>query len=388
MGQLLTMTASDLRQRVRDRSVIIFALVVPLALMYVFNLVFGGATDIELEPVTVAVAVPADDQLAPVFSEVLTQVEGLDVTVEEVPADQVRGVVDDGDAGVGLVVPDGFTAAVMQGQPVTVQVIEGDGTGLEADVVISLVDGVLAQFTAGSVTAAAAAESGLPPADLAEIAQAALESGPAMELAEGEAATEQLSAAAALVAGQAGLFLLFTVGFGVLGLVTEREQGTLARLHSMPMTPGLIVGAKGLVSFILGVVATSVLLTVGGMFFDVSFGSPLPVAALILCVVAATTSLMFVIARVARTSEQASIAQSIVALTLGLAGGAFFPISGQGLVGVLLDLNPIAAFTRGLGITSSGGGLADLGGPIAVMLGFGIIVGLLSRIVPDKGAAL
>lgn len=388
MGQLLTMTASDLRQRVRDRSVIIFALVVPLALMYVFNLVFGGATDVELEPVTVAVAVPADDQLAPVIADVLTQVEGLDITVQEMPADQVRGVVDDGDAGVGVVVPDGFTAAVMQGQPVTVQVIEGDGTGLEADVVISLVDGVLDQFAAGSVTAAAAVESGLPPADLAEIAQAALEAGPAMELAEGQAASEQLSAAAALVAGQAGLFLLFTVGFGVLGLVTEREQGTLARLRSMPMTPGLIVGAKGLVSFILGVVATSVLLTVGGMFFDVSFGSPLPVAVLIVCVVAATTSLMFVIARVARTSEQASIAQSIVALTLGLAGGAFFPISGDGLVGVLLDLNPIAAFTRGLGITSSGGGLADLGGPIAVMLGFGIVVGLLSRIVPDKGSAL
>ena len=48
-----------------------------------------------------------------------------------------------------------------------------------------------------------------------------------------------------------------------------------------------------------------------------------------------------------------------MALTLGLAGGAFFPISAQGLVGALLDLNPIAAFTRGLGITASGGGLAD-----------------------------
>ena len=388
MGQLLTMTTSDLRQRIRDRSVIIFALVVPLALMYVFNLVFGGATDIELEPVTVAVAVPADDQLGPVFSQVLTQVDGLDVTVQEVPADQVRGVVDDGDAGVGLVVPDGFSASVMQGQPVTVQVIEGDGTGLEAEVVISLVDGVLDQFAAGSVTAAAAAETGVPPADLAAVAQAALQSGPAMELVEGEASTEQLSAAAALVAGQAGLFLLFTVGFGVLGLVTEREQGTLARLRSMPMPAGLIVGAKGLVSFILGVVATSVLLTVGGLFFDVSFGSPLPVAVLILSVVAATTSLMFVIARVARTSEQASIAQSIVALTLGLAGGAFFPISAQGLVGALLDLNPIAAFTRGLGITASGGGLADLGGPIAVMLGFGVVVALLSRVVPDRGAQL
>ena len=37
------------------------------------------------------------------------------------------------------------------------------------------------------------------------------------------------------MAGQAGLFLLFTVGFGVTGLLAEREPGTLARLRSMPM---------------------------------------------------------------------------------------------------------------------------------------------------------
>ena len=51
MRQLITLTASDLRQRVRDRSVLIFALVVPLALMFVFNLVFGNTDEIELESI-------------------------------------------------------------------------------------------------------------------------------------------------------------------------------------------------------------------------------------------------------------------------------------------------------------------------------------------------
>ena len=63
---------------------------------------------------------------------------------------------------------------------------------------------------------------------------------------------------------------------------------------------------------------------------------------------------MFIIARLARTAEQANIAQSIVALLLGIAGGAFFPITASGVAGRLLDLNPIAAFTRSLGITSAG----------------------------------
>ena len=172
------------------------------------------------------------------------------------------------------------------------------------------------------------------------------EADPGFTLVEGTPSNEQLSIKGALVAGQAGLFLLFTVGFGVLGLLAEREQGTLARLRSMPLPASLIVAAKGMVSYILGVVATGVLLTAGSLFFDVSFGSPLAVAVIVLCAVAAGTSLMFIIARLARTAEQAGIAQSILALMLGIAGGAFFPMTVSGLAGTLVDLNPIAAFTR------------------------------------------
>jgi ABC-2 type transport system permease protein len=139
---------------------------------------------------------------------------------------------------------------------------------------------------------------------------------------------------------------------------------------------------------VLGVVATTVLLTVGGWFFDVGFGSPGAVAVLIVCVVLASTSIMFIIARIAQTAEQAGVAQSIVAIVLGIAGGAFFPIAATGTVGSLLDLNPVAAFTRGLGISAGGGGIGDLGAPVALLLGFAVVVLLISRVVPDRGARL
>jgi ABC-2 type transport system permease protein len=92
-----------------------------------------------------------------------------------------------------------------------------------------------------------------------------------------------------------------------------------------------------------------------------------------------------VIARVARTAEQASVAQSILAITLGMAGGAFFPVAAAGILGTILDLNPIAAFTRGLGVTAGGGGLADIAVPVASMLGFAVVAVLVSRLVPDRG---
>jgi ABC-2 type transport system permease protein len=95
-------------------------------------------------------------------------------------------------------------------------------------------------------------------------------------------------------------------------------------------------------------------------------------------------SLTFVVARLVRAAEQANIAQSMLAIVLGIAGGAFFHIDAAGWICALMDLNPIAAFIRGLGITAAGGGLADLGAPLAIMLGFAAAATLASRLLPDR----
>lgn len=388
MRALLTMTGSDLRQRIRDRSVIIFAVLVPLALMFVLDLVVGDATDSELEPMTVAASAPADDELAAALVEVLPQIEGLDITVEQVDADRARSMAEDGSATIGLLVPEGFGAGLQSGDGMDVTIIEGDSAGLEGQILTSIVTGTVDRFGAAAVATRAGVAADVPPADLAAIGESVAAAEPSITLTEGQASTEQLDGSGTLVAGQAGLFLMFTVGFGVLSLLYEREHGTLARLKSMPMKPELIIAAKAAVSFVLGVVATSILLVAGSLLFGVSFGSPVAVGALVLAVVLASTSLMMVVARVAKTSEQANIAQSVLAMVLGIAGGAFFPIAASGLVGSLLDLNPIAAFIRGLGITAGGGGLTDIGIPLAIMLGFAVVVTVLSRLVPEKGTAL
>ncbi|MGB5953548.1 MAG: ABC transporter permease, partial [Ornithinimicrobium sp.] len=205
MNALLTMTVSDLRQRIRDRSVIIFALIVPLALMFVFNLVFGNATDSQLQPVTVAVSAPAGDQMAPTFAVVLEEVDVLDVTVEEASADEARAQAEDGSVDVAIIVPEDFTASISSGEGTEVIAVESDTSGLEGVVVLSIVQSIVDQFNNGAVAANAAFELGVPPAQLAQVAQDAASAGPSMTLSPGTLSDEQLSPAAATVAGQAGL---------------------------------------------------------------------------------------------------------------------------------------------------------------------------------------
>ncbi|WP_256841824.1 ABC transporter permease [Ornithinimicrobium cryptoxanthini] len=385
MRQLFTLVTTDLLQRIRDKSVIIFAVLVPMALMGAMNLVMGDALDMDLETATVAVSAPADDQLAAALVQTLPEV-GLDVEVTETDAADVLARAESGDARLGLVIPDGFSDALMAGDPVTLEAIRGDGAGIESSVVLSVVQGFLDRAGASAVASAAGAALGLPPAQLGGLAQQVATGEAAVTLAMGQTSDEQLDPKGALVAGQAGLFLMFTVSFGVLGLLAEREFGTLARLQSMPMNPHLVTLSKVLSSFVLGVVATSILLTAGGALFDVDFGDPLPIAVLIVCAVIATTSLTFIVIKLAKTTEQASIITTILAMVLGIAGGAFFPISGGGLLGTLLDLNPVGAMIRGLGITSGGGGLADIATPVVTMLGFAVVAMLVARLVPDRGA--
>lgn len=387
MGQLATLVAGDLRQRLRDGSVVVFALLVPGALIFVLHLTFGGIGELELDRIRVAVSVPPGDEMARRLLDAAFESDAVDARVTEMSASQVRRRVDDGAFELGLVVPDGFGERVRAGRAVSVEAIDGDAGGLETTVALTVVDAVLGRFADATIAAHAAAAAGVDPAELEAVATEAAQGATTIDLAAGEVPDEQLSPTGALVAGQAGLFLMFTVGFGVLGLITEREQGTLARLRSMPMRPGLVVASKAIVSYLLGVAATAVLLAIGVVALDASFGAVAVVAVLVLAVVAAATSLMFIVVRVARTSEQAGMVQSILALVLGIAGGAFVSISASGTLGRVLDLNPISAFIRGLGVSHGGGSLADVTGELSTMLGFAAVALVVSRLVPDRSGA-
>src|SRR5690606_6989530 len=189
MRQLLTMAAADVRQRVRDRSVLVFGIVVPIALMFVLDLVFGDMEQVDLGEVTVAAA----------LGGVRTEVAGPDVTAERVAAEEVRPRAEAGEAQLGIVAPPGFGAAVTSGQGATVDIVEGDGAGLETDILISVVRGVTDRMTAGTVAATAGAELGLDPAALGRLAQEVAQAPPVVTTVEGRTASEQLDPGATMV---------------------------------------------------------------------------------------------------------------------------------------------------------------------------------------------
>lgn len=392
MRALLTLVLHDLRRHATDKAVLLFALVIPLALSAVFTLAFSGLTDVELEPTTVALAAPDDDRAASSLRQTLEGVAaGGDVplTVRSVEPAEVEELVTSGEAGVGVVVPDGFGAALADGSGPQVALSRSEDAGFTADVVEGILSSAVSRLDADASALSAAAGSGMPTDQLSALAAQLAGTRPEVGTAVAAVTGEQLSLAAGVVAGQAGMFLFFTVGFAVLTLLTEREWGTLPRLRSMPLPTWMVPVAKGVVGVVIGVLSTTVLLASGQLLFDgVDFGDWGAVMVLVVATVVAATSVMAVILRVARTSEQASLAMSVVAISLGVAGGTFFRVPTDGWVGALLQVNPVAALGRGLGITSGGGGLPELAPVLGVLALFTLITLLAARLLPGRKDAL
>lgn len=130
------------------------------------------------------------------------------------------------------------------------------------------------------------------------------------------------------VPGFSVTFLLLGMLLGVsLGLLDEREWGTLERLRALPVSLAHVLVAKLVSRFVVGVVQMLVLLAFGWAVFGVSLG-PQPLALLlpIIGIVFAGTAFGLVVAGIATSREAVLPVGSMVIVTMAAVGGCWWPI--------------------------------------------------------------
>jgi ABC-2 type transport system permease protein len=123
-------------------------------------------------------------------------------------------------------------------------------------------------------------------------------------------------------------FLLLGVLLGVsLGLLDEREWGTLDRLRSTPASLSGLLLAKLLVRGGVGIAQMALLFLVGRLAFGVSLGpQPWALALPTVGIVLAGTAFGLVVAGLSPTREAVLPVGSIVILTMAAVGGCWWPI--------------------------------------------------------------
>lgn len=384
MRPALLIAAKDLRQRLRDRSIIMFAVVAPLGLALIFRMMLGGATSFHADYV---VADLDGGALATTFTEqVLGGLEEAGVATIETRTTETdaRQAVELADAegwkaDAAFVIPIGFSEAIAAGQPTSILILGAKDAGLGTEVARSVAarfaDGVtsvqLAVLTLGELR-------GGPPAgaEMAAIVSAAQQ--PAITLVDTGADLRQLSWATFFASAMAILFLFFAVQSGMLSLFEERRQGTLARMLAGPIRPGTILAGKALGSFVTGVASLFVLIVATTLMLGADWGPPPGVALIVIAAVTSAIGITTLVTSFMKSTDGAGAANAAVAMTLGILGGTFSPSAQAPEAMQTLSLvTPHAWFLRGLAEMQGGGTIADALPAVGVLLAVGLVTGAI-----------
>ena len=379
-----TILAKDLRLRLRDRSVWIFAIAVPLGLTVLFSFIFPQTDELSI---TAAVVDLDGGDVATGFTDGVLRALSDDGLIElvELDDDEARAQVADGTIDVAWIIPAGSTERIVTGGSAELEVLIAAGRTIEGEVARSVASAYGTEVTRIGLAVSLDAATGTAPdpGAVAAIAAAAAEREDLVRLVDGEqAAGEPLDPTSYLAAGMAAFFVFFTVQFGVTGLLEERKLGTMPRLLAAPIRPAAIQIGKIAGAFLLGIVSMAVLAVSSALLLGADWGPTPGVILLIFALVIAALGVMALVGTFARTAEQAGNLQSIVAVVLGLAGGVFFPVPGDsGLLRTASLVSPHGWFIRGLDGQAASADWTVAIPPALAIIAFGIVAAIPAAII-------
>ncbi len=384
MRAVFTIAAKDLKQRIRDRSAIIMGIIAPFALASVFSLLLPSSQGFHTDYAVVDLdGGPVSELLTSRVLPGVVEAGFADVTPIADRATAAE-LVEDGEMGAAFVIPEGFSEAITSGRDATITIIGNVDAALSTQIAEAIATGYAEEINAVSLSVAAALGgfTTVLPATIADISSRAAVFEPSIVVEENEADSKQMSDKTFYSASMAIMFLFFTAQFGILSLLSERRQGTLTRLVAAPVGPWTVVLAKALTGFVLGAVAMLVLILASTFLLGAEWGNPLGVALLTLGGVVSATGVSAMAATMAKTEEQASGWNAILAMSLAILGGTFFSLDrAPEFVSQLSLITPHAWFLRGLDeLAAASGTVADALPAVGVMVAIGVVTGGLGLV--------
>jgi ABC-2 type transport system permease protein len=310
-------------------------------------------------------------------------------------ADQL---VADGEAAAAIIIPASLSAKIDAGQPVEVLMIQDPTQPEAADIAAGIADqamaeiGLLGELRNGihSVLAQAPDYDQATP-ELVQAIEAQtlgvlwtqvqqMRQDPVIAVTEvpvaGAEEVEPWDPITYYIPSFTVAFAFFLVGQMAMTLLREKEEGTLRRILSSPMSRASIIAGKMLAFGVVVFLQVIVLFSVGYALFKMPLGqSPLALLLLTLALALASTSLGMLVGALCRTSKQADRLGMILGFVLLVLGGGIFPLfRSQGLMGTLSRLTPNAWAIEGyMGLVADNWTLLQTAPNILVMFGFAVV---------------
>jgi ABC-2 type transport system permease protein len=281
----------------------------------------------------------------------------------------VDGLIENGRANIGLVIPDGFARKGLAGETVQVQVVL-DGTDANtANILLGYAQQIVASWSQ-RVTARY-----LPLMRSARIGRILPE--PRLWF------NPDLLSSYYMVPGVVGLVLmLITMMLTSLGIVKEKEIGTLEQLMVTPIRPYQLIIGKLIPFAVIGFLDVLIVLGIARFWFTVPLVGSLPLLfALSGLFILTTLGLGLFISTIARSQHQAMlIAQFFFFMPFLFLSGFAFPIANMPrIIQYATYVIPLRYFLEIVrGVFLKGAGIAELWGQALALLLIGTAILALS----------
>jgi ABC-2 type transport system permease protein len=376
VGTALVVAAKDLRQRLRDRTAYIVGLVAPLVLAGLITLAFGRS-GFQFEA-TYAVVDQDGGPLAQAFvGEALNEADlGGAITLRTIGArDEAVRLARAGDVAAAIIVPAGYSAAALAGEPMPLEVVRSADSRIGGDVAVAIAQGFTAKVNAVRLSVVTALATGTESRSAEQLVADAAHLDPSVVLEEQGAERADEPASSRYAPSMGIFFMFFVVGMGARSLVAERRQGTLARVLAAPVRPMSLLAGKAGAAFVMGVAGLSAMAVASTILLGVSWGDPFSATVLILSVVLAATGITAMVLTLARTEQQATLYMSVVTMGLAMLGGNFVDVErGPELLRRLSLVTPNGWALRAFrDLNVDGGGLSSITTPLMAIIAFALV---------------
>ncbi|GAA3155969.1 ABC transporter permease [Nonomuraea roseoviolacea] len=388
---LWTVSALELRTRLRDGTAIVIAVIVPVTLATLFGLALGG-DDPPLKATVGFVDLDGGEFPASVRREVMAakELKG-SVTLRDLPSREQAGrELESGAIGSAIVFPAGFSKSVGAGKGGDVAVLKTPESPLAGVVASAIVDRISAVVDARTLAVRAVLRAGVPGDQVKELVERNGAAGPAIGLADDPLAGGKIDLSVYYGSGMAALFAFFVVGASFRGLLTERKLGTLDRIRAAPVAAWVPVAGKAAVGFALAVAGALLNWGASVLIFGSTWGDPAAVTVVLVAHVLAAAALTMLVTSRVRTDAQADGVIMIVSFVAAFFGGSLVPIYNlPGPLQAVALLTPNGWTSKALTeLAGSGAGLAAVALPVGVLCAIALTAGGLALLGFRKGLLL
>lgn len=409
--KVIDIALKDLLRSMRSALFWVFAFLVPFLTAGLFFFAFGGigSEDESFDLAATQVLVVNLDQTVANFSvgdlliEIMTDDKLADLvqTTEVDDAEAARQAVDRQETQVLVIIPAGFTAAVMRPEGKAAIEIYHDPTLTLGP---SIVTGLISQIVDGFSGARIAAEvTGIQMADYGAVADPALLQQVALQYGEwsGQLSEDNTASTSAwmtvrsparkesggddlrvnvismIMAGMMVFYVFFTGAASAQSILQEDEEGTLARLFTTPTPQSTILGGKLIAVFATLIFQVLVLVTLSALIFGIDWGDPGTVVLVASGTVALSAAFGILVVSFLKDTKQSGVVYGGVLTVLGMLGMSKIFTAGTSNPPPAMDiislLTPHGWGVRGWTLLLEGGQSADILMTVGVMLILAVI---------------